>query len=366
MSGAGIVAKGDGKPRLFVLVLLFALLTLALVPAYAAAECMVHGSVYDWSTFGAVNNAIVDVYSMPSGPGASPVNHYVARTGSYSFILPEGSYMLVAIVGRAGRDRRHRKPHRDGQRRTHHRPDPVPRGSLDDLGGFAENTVTPTLPPVASPTLVPNPTGQPARDNWTLWLSLGTIVLAILAIGAGLLLLKALRPKKTEEPPAVAENRAKTEVPLPAREPVVPPVEPEQATEPSQPVPPAQAAPPQPTVQDLLLPEDCRQVLAILEKHDGRITQLDLRKALPYSEAKVSLIVSDLASRRPGQKDQERPGQRAYPEPARRSAPGKISIGHRGREGHKGYKGYNFFHNIFPYFYDLIDEKCHPLIQAYG
>jgi uncharacterized membrane protein len=59
---------------------------------------------------------------------------------------------------------------------------------------------------------------------------------------------------------------------------------------------PAQV-PPQPSVQDLLLPEDCRQVLAIIEKNDGRITQLDLRKMLPYSEAKVSLIVSDLESR---------------------------------------------------------------------
>jgi uncharacterized membrane protein len=69
-----------------------------------------------------------------------------------------------------------------------------------------------------------------------------------------------------------------------------------QAAEPSLPASPAQV-PPQPSVRDLLLPEDCRQVLSIIEKNDGRITQLDLRKMLPYSEAKVSLIVSDLESR---------------------------------------------------------------------
>lgn len=299
MSGAGIVAKGDGKPRLLAMVLLFGLLALALAPAFAAAECTVQGNVYDWATFSTVNNAIVDVYSLPSGPGASPVNHYVARTGSYSFSLPEGSYMLVATAGTPGGS--------DEITATENITVPgsgeriidlimFPTGNLDDLGGFTENNVTPTLPPVENPTLVPNPTEQPAGDNWAMWLGLGAIVLAILAIAAGLLLLRALRPKKTEEPGPVAGTPAKTEILPPAREPVVSPVEPEQTTAPPQPVPPVQA-PPQPAVRDLLLPEDCRQVLAILEKHDGRITQLDLRKALPYSEAKVSLIVSDLENR---------------------------------------------------------------------
>ena len=98
-----------------------------------------------------------------------------------------------------------------------------PAGSLDDLGGFTENNVTPTLPPVENPTLVPNPTDQSAGYNWAIWLGLGAIVLAILAISAGLLLLRALRPKKTEEPEPVAWSPAKTEIPLPAGEPVVPP-----------------------------------------------------------------------------------------------------------------------------------------------
>jgi uncharacterized membrane protein len=278
---------------------LFGLLALALTPAYAAAECTVRGNVYDWSTFSTVNNAIVDVYSMPAGPGASPVNHYVARTGSYSFNLPAGDYMLVATAGTPGGP--------DAISATENITVPgsgeriidlimFPTDSLDDLGGFTENNVTPTLPPIENPTLVPNPTEQPGGDNWAIWLGLGAIMLAILAIAAGLLLLRALRPKKTEVPEPVEWPPAKTEIPPPAGEQVVPPEEPEQATEPPQPVPPGQA-PPQPTVRDLLLPEDCRQVLAILEKHDGRITQLDLRKALPYSEAKVSLIVSDLESR---------------------------------------------------------------------
>jgi uncharacterized membrane protein len=45
------------------------------------------------------------------------------------------------------------------------------------------------------------------------------------------------------------------------------------------------------------LPEDLGEVIRIIEKNGGRITRLELRKALPYSEAKVSLMVSDLESR---------------------------------------------------------------------
>jgi uncharacterized membrane protein len=230
----------------------------------------------------------------------------VAKAGSYSFSLPKGDYMLIATAGTPGAP--------DEITATENLTDipdsgervidliMFPAGTLDDLGGFTENNATPTLPPAENPTQVPNPTAQPteppaaSQGNWALWLGGAAIVLAIGAIAAGLLLLRALKPKKTEEPRPAAEAPAMPETRPPALEPPAPPEEQKQAGEPPEPLAPAQA-PPQPTVRDLLLPEDCRQVLAIIEKNDGRITQLDLRKALPYSEAKVSLIVSDLESR---------------------------------------------------------------------
>jgi uncharacterized membrane protein len=56
--------------------------------------------------------------------------------------------------------------------------------------------------------------------------------------------------------------------------------------------------PAKPSVSDnYTLPEDLKEVIRIMEKHGGRMTQLDLRKSLPYSEAKVSLMISDLESR---------------------------------------------------------------------
>ncbi len=45
------------------------------------------------------------------------------------------------------------------------------------------------------------------------------------------------------------------------------------------------------------LPDDLIEVIEILRKEEGRITQKELRKRLGYSEAKVSLIVADLERR---------------------------------------------------------------------
>jgi uncharacterized membrane protein len=45
------------------------------------------------------------------------------------------------------------------------------------------------------------------------------------------------------------------------------------------------------------LPDDLREVVSIIAKNDGRITQKDLRTKVRHSEAKVSLMISDLESR---------------------------------------------------------------------
>jgi len=45
------------------------------------------------------------------------------------------------------------------------------------------------------------------------------------------------------------------------------------------------------------LPEDLKQVVDILKQHGGRMHQLDLKKQLPLSEAKISLMLADLESR---------------------------------------------------------------------
>lgn len=45
------------------------------------------------------------------------------------------------------------------------------------------------------------------------------------------------------------------------------------------------------------LPDDLREIMEILTREGGRMTQTELRKRLPYSEAKISLMLSDLEDR---------------------------------------------------------------------
>jgi len=45
------------------------------------------------------------------------------------------------------------------------------------------------------------------------------------------------------------------------------------------------------------LPKDLRDMIKLIEKKGKRINQVDLRSELPYSEAKVSLMISDLEER---------------------------------------------------------------------
>lgn len=46
-----------------------------------------------------------------------------------------------------------------------------------------------------------------------------------------------------------------------------------------------------------VLDQDAKHVLDFINKNDGRVTQRELRKSFPMSEAKISLIVADLESR---------------------------------------------------------------------
>ena len=52
-----------------------------------------------------------------------------------------------------------------------------------------------------------------------------------------------------------------------------------------------------PPAQVQEMPEDLKSVVGIIQEEGGRITQKELRKKLPYSEAKVSLMVADLEGR---------------------------------------------------------------------
>lgn len=251
------------------------------MPGLASAECTVHGNVYDWSTFSTINNAVVEVSSVPA-------QTKVTTDGSYTFSLLRGNYTLTARAGVPGTSSEVVAVENITV------PDSgdyvidlilFPPSTFDDLEGFDDENATPTMPPDIS--------GEdpPKQQAWILYLGGAAIVLALIAIAVGFILLRMLkRPLPPEEPEDSNPGPVKTVLEMPAS------LQPADTAEPVK----EDAKPPAPSppgVQELLLPQDCREVLGIIEKNGGRITQLDLRKALPYSEAKVSLIVSDLESR---------------------------------------------------------------------
>lgn len=249
--------------RLFMLLLavsLAAALSLTSWPAFASS--IVHGNVYDWSTFDTVTSAQVTVDSVPQ-------QVMVSKNGSYAFNLDKGSYVITARAGGSGPDALYAQENititQDGG-------DYVidlilfPSSDFGDLGSIDENAT-----PIVTGEPPETPTVQPAQQpqSWGL-IALLVIIILVLAAGAGAYLL--LRKEKV--PPPKPEEQAAEE---PA-EPALPPLVPGAST-------------------DVTLPDDLREVLRIIEKSGGRITQLDLRKALPYSEAKVSLMITDLESR---------------------------------------------------------------------
>lgn len=50
-------------------------------------------------------------------------------------------------------------------------------------------------------------------------------------------------------------------------------------------------------VREVTVSEELQKVMELIEKEGGRITQKDIRKNFPYSEAKISLMIDDLEAK---------------------------------------------------------------------
>ena len=298
MSRIGILTP---VARILCILMLLTGVGLAAQPTAIAVGSVVHGNVYDWSTFETTNNAVIEIYSQPN---QTLIDRYVVKSGSYEFSLPDGSYMLHGSAGAPGTpseiDTTENITVTDSGDYTI---DLIlfPPVGLDDLevindsgnltGVNTTGSVNITPAQNAQPTQV-----QPSREsNWLIYLGVGVIVIAI-----GIVLLSFVLLRSSKKTRSAKEEMGQTESEE-AFMPEGPQIDAEAEEQlPGEddwkitPVPNQKTAI---SVQEQLLPQDCREVLAIMEKNGGRITQLDLRKALPYSEAKVSLIVSDLESR---------------------------------------------------------------------
>ncbi len=208
-----------------------------------AQAATLHGTIYEWSDFEKpLKGTIVEVNSTPS-------QYVVSTSGTYSFNLSSGNYMIKAkyyrnnILEFAAED----------------------EIRIDREGDYVHDLL------LFPPTELDN---EYLGDiNLTGDLELKTdsnqiyYIITTLLVIAALLILYWMRKKKNkpieqgagETTGILPENITKTEIPE--------------------------------------LPEDLREIYELILKKGGRVTQKELRKEVKYGEAKVSLMIADLENR---------------------------------------------------------------------
>lgn len=221
-----------------------------------AQAATLHGTIYDWSDFEKpLKGAIVEVNSTPS-------QYVVSTSGTYSFNLSPGNYMIKAkyynnnILEFTAED----------------------EIRIDREGDYVHDLLL--FPPTELDKQYLgdiNLTGDlvTKSDSNQVYYIITTIFLVF----AALLILYWLR--RTKNNPIEKSPGETIEIP-PEISPEVPPV-----------IPPEIIA----KTESIELPEDLREIYGLIMKKGGRVTQKELRKEVKYGEAKVSLMIADLENR---------------------------------------------------------------------
>ncbi|MGQ9788949.1 MAG: helix-turn-helix transcriptional regulator [Candidatus Hadarchaeaceae archaeon] len=196
----------------------------------------VHGTVYYWYNLEPLKNSIVEVNS-------TPVQIFVAKNGEYAFNLLPGTYVIKASY------------YRDNILLYY------AEENLTLLEGGGEYIVDLIAFPVFEDIEIVDETNLvpsiETQESENIWMIIAAAAGSIILISVLIFYLKKLRKKLSE---------TKVE---PTRE----------------------------TIKYVGLPADLQEIIDKVKESDGRITQLELREKLPYSEAKVSLMLTDLESR---------------------------------------------------------------------
>jgi len=255
--------------------LLLIAIIIILIPQTVSA-ITIHGTVYEWSTFEPLDNALVEVNS-------TPTQFRVAASGVYSFNLPPGDYLIKTSYYRN-----------------------------DNLVYYGEDTLTVTdyegdyvfdilmFPLHEEVEEFPDEdignVTYDVEDNILPEFDLTYTVVALLL----LMIMGAAAYHHYKRSDGLEDE-------LEPAEPIEPgeskkSIEPKKSAESAEPVPGvhnenARSDDPGPALDIDKLPEDLKEIIEILEKLGGRMTQIDLRGRLNCSEAKVSLMITDLEDR---------------------------------------------------------------------
>lgn len=232
--------------------LIVVFLCLLFIQTTSAAEvATVHGAIYEWETFKLLENTIVEVNS-------TPPQSQVAKYGLYSFDLPVGVYLLNASYYENGELVYYAEENLN----------------ITDGGDYLlDMLLLPAYPKsnLNDTDLTEITTGL---ENKSLILDENESKTAIYLIAAGVIVIAGIIVAV-----ALAKRKAqKNELEISSYS--VDYAEQENLSD-----------------DGTSLPHDLKQVVDIIKNNGGRITQRDLRSKISYSEAKVSLMISDLENR---------------------------------------------------------------------
>jgi uncharacterized membrane protein len=204
------------------------------------SNATVHGTIYDLWTFTPLKNVVIEVYS-----DSALRIRTISIDGTYSLSLPPGSYTIV------GKHYYGSFLISDAQENITLQPNDNITLDLIMFPIF-ENEVPENEIPENHDNILTEGWGE-AETAW--WPVLGG-VLALALVGVVAFYYLKISPKK----PATKKVEA-------------------------------------PPVKVVGLPDDLKEVMDVIMESGGRINQVELRKKLPYSEAKVSLMIADLENR---------------------------------------------------------------------
>lgn len=288
----------------------FLLIFFSLGDALAAT---IHGTVYEWNSFKPLNNTIIEVNS-------TPIQYFVATDANYSFNLTPGTYLISAN-------------YLEGKNLVYAAKETV---VISSEGEYVHDLLL--FPPYEEELLRRNvsefpdlnfdtaqPVSQPENENVYLVPALIAFVVVTLLgvylwsrflkkrsmespeiitdfsggdglsgrngdlkrLEAGALIKEAEFSEETEDSSAKssAEDSAEEDLDdgfeIQTKLPASTGVEAEESQE----------------DRKTTLPEDLKELLELIRASGNRITQRELRKKSPYSESKVSLMLSDLEER---------------------------------------------------------------------
>lgn len=251
------------KPQVLTKLTLIFIITFLAFPTVSATT--IHGIVYEWSTFEPLDNALVEVNS-------TPAQFRVATSGVYSFNLPPGDYLIKTSYYTNDTLEYYVE---DNITVTDLEGDyvfdillfPLQNEGEDfpdeDIGNISYDIEESTLP----------------SFDWT-YTAVALLVMCLAAVAA----YYHYQARAEDEEETDAGHESETEIETGTVAGLV-------AEHPPRPV----LVPETPDTESL--PDDLGEVLDIILQAGGRLTQKELRSKLRCSEAKVSLMVTDLEDR---------------------------------------------------------------------